>query len=79
MIPVQAFFTVPIPDIYRKFNDIYVNLEKAGVAPWRSKTGGTNHCQLWFELENETDIETIKDLIPKDGKVFFIDPWSQYN
>jgi hypothetical protein len=34
---------------------------------------------MWFELDDEKDVERIKELIPKDAKIFFTDPWSQYN
>ena len=78
MIPVQATFTIPTPDVYKKFNGLYEELEKNGVAPWRAKPAYENHYQMWFELENENDIEKIKDLLPKGGKVFFVAPWRQY-
>jgi hypothetical protein len=79
MIPVQATFTIPTPNVYQKWNVLYNKLQKAKIVPWRAKPAYANHYQMWFELEKEEDIEKIKDLLPKGGKVFFTNPWSQYN
>lgn len=73
MIPVQATFTIPTPNVYNKWNVLYNKLEEADILPWRAKPAYENHYQMWFELENENDIEVIKDLMPKGGKVFFVD------
>ena len=78
MIPVQATFTIPTPDVYKKFNELHEELKKSGVPPWRAKPAYANHYQMWFELKDEKDVEKIKDLMPKGGKVFFVDPWRQY-
>ena len=79
MITVQATFTIPTPDVYKKWNVLYEKLEKARLLPWRAKPAFKNHYQMWFELQDEKDVEKIKDLLPKDGRVFFTNPWSQYN
>ena len=67
---IHATFTVPIPNIYKKFNKVYEGLEKAGCGPWRAKTGGSNHSQLWFETEREDDVEKIRKLIPYKPKMY---------
>ena len=73
MIPVQVAFTIPTPNVYKKWNTLYEKLEKARLLPWRSKPAFANHYQMWFELEKEEDIEKIKQLVPKDAKVFRTD------
>ena len=79
MIPVQAAFTIPTPNVYKKFNVLYNKLEEADIVPWRAKPAFANHYQMWFELDDEKDVERIKELIPKGSKIFFTNPWSQYN
>lgn len=78
MIPVQATFTIPTPDVYVKFNGLYEELKKRGVPPWRAKPAYENHYQMWFELKSEKDIEKIRELLPKGGRVYVTKPWRQY-
>ena len=70
MIPVQATFTIPTPNVYEKWNVLYNKLKTAGFVPWRAKPVYANHYQMWFELESEENIEEIKSLLPRNGDVF---------
>jgi hypothetical protein len=72
MYRFQASFTVPTPDVYKKWNVIYKNLKKAGCAPWRAKPRFDNHYQMWFETERESDLEKICELIPYEPKIYRI-------
>lgn len=74
MREIKADFTIPTPNVYKKWNELYENLNDAGFSPWRAKPAFANHYQMWFETEREDALEKITELIPYKGKrVFYVE------